>query len=76
MNETIAYANGPATICTVNKGDVVELPEDIAIAWLKRGVCEKAGAKKETKVVKPVEETKAAPKKTTTRKPRAKKAYK
>ena len=76
MKKTLSYATGPATACKVCEGEVVELPEDIASAWLERGVCEKVGAKKETKVVEPVEETKAAPKKTTARKPRAKKAAK
>jgi hypothetical protein len=47
------------------KGEEVELPEDIAVSWLKNDFCEpikKSTPKKETKVVNPVEETKEAPK--------------
>ena len=58
-------SNGTDCICH-EAGQVVDnLPEDIESAWLNRGVCEldKQPAKKETKVVNPVEETKAPTKK-------------
>ncbi len=69
MKESAKYSsNGIDCIC-LSVGDVVSnLPADVESAWLKRGVCElDKPAKKETKVVSPVEETKvetkAAPKK-------------
>lgn len=73
MKEAAKYSsNGSDCICLC-LGDVVsDLPANIEEAWLKRGVCElDKPAKKETKVVNPVEETKeTSPKKKT---PKAKK---
>ena len=65
MKESGMYSsNGTDCIC-LSVGDVVnDLPADIEAAWLSRGVCSlDEPMKRETKVVKPVEETKAAPKK-------------
>ena len=57
-------SNGVNCIC-LEAGQVVDnLPEDIESAWLNRGVCElDKPAKKETKVVNPVEEVKTPTKK-------------
>lgn len=63
MKEAAKYSsNGTDCIC-LEAGQVVDnLPEKIESAWLKRGVCElDKPAKKETKVVNPVEEVKKAP---------------
>lgn len=56
-------SNGVNCIC-VSKGDVVDLPGDLAPAWIANGTCEEVNKKKfnpveETAVVNPVEETKA-----------------
>ena len=57
-------SNGTDCIC-LEAGQVVDnLPENIEAAWLERGICElNKPAKKETKVVNPVEEIKAPAKK-------------
>ncbi len=65
MLESNKYSsNGVNCIC-LEAGQVVDnLPENIEAAWLERGVCElDKPAKKETKIVNPVEEVKAPAKK-------------
>lgn len=62
-----AYMKSITECVKCPKGEIVELPEDIAKAWLKHGFCEEV--KKsfspviETAVVDPVVETKAKKKK-------------
>ena len=61
MLEDAKYSsNGSDCIC-LEAGQVVDnLPENIEASWLNRGVCElDKPAKKETKVVNPVEEVKS-----------------
>jgi len=63
------YSPDKITCVCVNKGDIVELPEGIANAWISNGRCELAKKKKpvnpveKTAVVDPVKETKAKKKK-------------
>lgn len=60
MKESGMYSsNGSNCIC-LSVGDVVDnLPANVEASWLASGVCElDRPAKKETKVVSPVEETK------------------
>ena len=65
MKEAAKYSsNGTDCIC-LSVGDVVDnLPANVEESWLKSGVCElDKPAKKETKVVSPIEETKVETKK-------------
>lgn len=60
-----AYMKTPTECIDCPEGQIVDLPEDIAKAWLDHGFCEpakKEAPKKETKIINPVEETKEAPK--------------
>lgn len=65
IHEDIKYSsNGSDCVCLKGGQSVDNLPADIEAAWLERGICSlDEPMKRETKVVKPVEETKAAPKK-------------
>ena len=67
MKVSKAYMKSISDCVKCPKGQDVELPEDIAKAWLKHGFCERANKievsgdkpKYEKKIVNPVEETKA-----------------
>jgi len=64
MKVSKAYMKSISDCVKCPKGENVELPEDIATAWLKHGFCEEVKKAKhnpvvETAVVNPVEETKA-----------------
>jgi len=72
MKVSKAYMASVRDCVKCPKGQEIDLPDDIAKSWLKNGFCEEAKKKfspvKETAVVNPVEETKAAPKPKTKRK--------
>ena len=60
------YSSDKVNCICVNKGDVVDLPKDLAEAWIENGTCELAKKKtftpvEKTAVVNPVEEVKEAP---------------
>jgi hypothetical protein len=64
MKVTKSYMKSVRDCVKCPKGQDVELPEDIAKAWLKNGFCEEVSKKKfspveETAVINPVEETKS-----------------
>lgn len=63
MKVSKAYMKSISDCVKCPKGQDVELPEDIAKAWLRHGFCELSKNKfspvLETAVVNPVEETKA-----------------
>ena len=61
MKVTKSYMKTLRDCVKCPKNETVDLPEDIAKAWLKHGFCEevkKFNPVKETAVVNPVEETK------------------
>jgi len=54
------YSSNGTNCIDLAAGDVVDdLPCNVELAWIGRGVCEECKPKKETKVVNPVVETKA-----------------
>ena len=66
-----SYSLDGRNVIAGKKGDVVEVSEDKAAKWAKKGVAEapkKAKPVTEKKVVSPVEETKEAPKPKTEKK--------
>jgi len=63
MKVTKSYMKSVRDCVKCPKNETVDLPGDIAEAWLKHGFCEEVSKKKfnpveETAVVNPVEETK------------------
>ena len=66
MKVSKAYMKSINDCVKCPKGETVDLPEDIAKAWLKNGFCEalkKFSPVEETAVIDPVVETKAKKKK-------------
>ena len=73
MKVTKSYMKSVCDCVKCPKNETVDLPDDIAKAWLKHGFCEEVNKKKfipveETAVINPVEETKTKVKRKTKKK--------